>query len=88
MTIKDIVSGLITPIMIIATSLSYSVLIFSGPMAEHLSIGAGFALIGAGLTSIVFAAGSGLAFTIAAPDSKAVAVMASLMSFFSSTGST
>ncbi len=78
MTIKDIVSGLITPIMIIATSLSYSVLIFSGPMAEHLSIGAGFALIGAGLTSIVFAAGSGLAFTIAAPDSKAVAVMASL----------
>lgn len=78
MTIKDIISGLITPIMIIATSLSYSVLIFSGPMAENLSIGAGFALIGAGLTSIVFAAGSGLPFTIAAPDSKAVAVMASL----------
>lgn len=78
MTIKDIVSGLITPIMIIATSLSYSVLIFSGPLAENLSIGAGFALIGAGLTAIVFAAGSGLPFTVAAPDSKAVAVMASL----------
>jgi len=78
MTIKDIVSGLITPIMIIATSLSYSVLIFSGPLAENLSIGAGFALIGAGLTAIVFATGSGLPFTIAAPDSKAVAVMASL----------
>ena len=60
MTIKDIASGLITPIMIIATSLSYSVLIFSGPLAENLSIGAGFALIGAGLTAIVFAAGSGL----------------------------
>jgi SulP family sulfate permease len=78
MTIKDIISGLITPIMIIATSLSYSVLIFSGPLAENLSIGAGFALIGAGLTAIVFAAGSGLPFTVAAPDSKAVAVMASL----------
>jgi len=78
MTIKDIVSGLITPIMIIATSLSYSVLIFSGPLAENLSIGAGFALIGAGVTAIVFAAGSGLPFTVAAPDSKAVAVMASL----------
>ena len=78
MTIKDIVSGLITPIMIIATSLSYSVLIFSGPLADNLSIGAGFALIGAGLTAIVFAAGSGLSFTVAAPDSKAVAVMASL----------
>lgn len=78
MTIKDIASGLITPIMIIATSLSYSVLIFSGPLAENLSIGAGFALIGAGLTAIVFAAGSGLPFTIAAPDSKAVAVLASL----------
>lgn len=78
MTIKDIVSGLITPIMIIATSLSYSVLIFSGPLAENLSIGAGFALLGAGLTAIVFALGSGLPFTVAAPDSKAVAVMASL----------
>ena len=53
--LKDIISGLITPIMIIATSLSYAVLIFSGPLSDHLAIGAGFSLIGAGVTAIVFA---------------------------------
>lgn len=77
--IKDIISGFITPIMIIATSLSYAVLIFSGPLSDHLAIGAGFSLIGAGVTAIVFAVASGLPFAISGPDSKAVAVMASLV---------
>ena len=77
--LKDIISGLITPIMIIATSLSYAVLIFSGPLSDHLAIGAGFSLIGAGVTAIVFAIASGLPFAISGPDSKAVAVMASLV---------
>ncbi len=76
--IKDIISGFITPIMIIATSLSYAVLIFSGPLSDHLAIGAGFSLIGAGVTAIVFAVASGLPFAISGPDSKAVAVMASI----------
>ena len=77
--IKDVISGLITPIMIIATSLSYAVLIFSGPLADYLTIGAGFSLIGAGVTAIIFAIGSDLPFAISGPDSKAVAVMASIV---------
>lgn len=79
LNIKDIISGFITPIMIIATSLSYAVLIFSGPLSDHLAIGAGFSLIGAGVTAIIFAVASGLPFAISGPDSKAVAVMASLV---------
>ena len=77
-SIRDIISGVVTPIIIIATSLSYAVLIFSGPLADSLSLGAGFVLIGAGVGAIVFALGSGLPFAISGPDSKAVAVMASL----------
>lgn len=78
MTSRDFVSGLIAPIVIIATSLSYSALIFSGPLAGDLPVGIGSGLVGAGLGAIVFAATSGLPFAIAAPDSKAVAVLASL----------
>jgi sulfate permease, SulP family len=78
MTSRDFVSGLIAPIVIIATSLSYSALIFSGPLAGDLPVGIGSGLVGAGLGAIVFAATSGLPYAIAAPDSKAVAVLASL----------
>ena len=78
MEAKDLVSGLITPLMIVATVLGYSVLVFSGPLAPYIPLGAGFGLIGAGVTAIVFALGSGLNFSIAGPDSKAVAVMASV----------
>ena len=75
---RDLISGVITPLMIVATVLGYSVLVFSGPLAAWIPLGAGFGLIGAGLTAIVFALGSGLTFSIAGPDSKAVAVMASV----------
>jgi sulfate permease, SulP family len=78
MTSRDLLSGLIAPIVIIATSLSYSALIFSGPLAGDLPVGIGAGLVGAGLGAIVFAGVSGLPFAIAAPDSKAVAVLASL----------
>jgi SulP family sulfate permease len=78
MTSRDFLSGLIAPVVIIATSLSYSALIFSGPLAGELPVGIGSGLVGAGLGAIIFAALSGLPFAIAAPDSKAVAVLASL----------
>ncbi len=80
-TVKDIVSGVVTSIVIVATTLSYSALIFSGSLADTLSLGIGFGLISAGLTAIVFAAASGLPFAIAGPDSKPVAVLASLAAF-------
>jgi sulfate permease, SulP family len=78
LTTQDVVSGVVAPVVIIATSLSYSALIFSGPLAPYLPIGIGSGLTGAGLGAVVFALTSGLRFAVAAPDSKAIAVLASM----------
>ena len=37
MTSRDIISGLVTPIVIITSTLSYAAMIFSGPLASKLS---------------------------------------------------
>jgi len=76
MTTKDFVSGLLTPILIITSTLSYAALIFSGTLKPGLPVGIGFGLVGAGVLAILFAAFSGLPFAIAGPDSKPVAVLA------------
>jgi SulP family sulfate permease len=76
MTIKDLVSGLLTPILIITSTLSYAALIFSGPLQPGLPAGIGFGLVGAGVLAILFGIFSGLPFAIAGPDSKPVAVLA------------
>jgi SulP family sulfate permease len=78
MTSKDIVSGLVTPLVIITSTLSYVALIFSGPLAQNLPIGIGYGLVSAGVLAIVYSLGSNLPFAIAGPDSKPVAVLASL----------
>ncbi len=78
MTNKDVISGLVTPIVIITSTLSYVALIFSGPLAPGLPIGIGYGLVSAGIMGIVFAVGSGMPFAIAGPDSKLVAVLAAL----------
>lgn len=75
---KDVISGLVTAVIVIATTLSYSALIFSGPLADELPAGIGFGLISAGLTAIGFALFATLPFAIAGPDSKPVTVLASL----------
>src|SRR5580693_6627259 len=78
MTRKDFVSGLLTPIVIITSTLSYAALIFSGPLAAGLPLGIGYGLVSAGVMAILFALFSGLPFAIAGPDSKPVAVLATL----------
>lgn len=75
---KDVVSGLVTAIVMIATTLSYAALIFSGPLAGQLPVGIGFGLVSAGLTAIGFALFATLPFAIAGPDSKPVTVLAAL----------
>jgi SulP family sulfate permease len=76
MTGKDLISGLVTPIVIIASTLSYAALIFSGPLAPALPVGIGYGFICAGVMAIIFAVFSDLPFAIAGPDSKPVAVLA------------
>ena len=75
---RDIVSGLMTPVVIITSTVSYAALIFSGPVAVALPLGIGNGLITAGLMAIAFAAFSAVPFSIAGPDSKSVAVLAAL----------
>jgi SulP family sulfate permease len=78
MTTKDIISGLVTPIVIITSTLSYAAMIFSGPLAAKLPLGIGYGLVSAGIMAVVFALGSSMPFAIAGPDSKLVAVLATL----------
>src|SRR5579862_6197419 len=75
---KDIIPGLLTAVVMVATSTSYAALIFSGSLAFALPIGIGYSMIGAAIVGIVFAVGSGIPFAIAGPDSKLVAVLATL----------
>ena len=81
MTSKDFISGLVTPIVIITSTLSYAAMIFSGPLASKLPMGIGYGWVGgSGMRpmAIVFGMGSSLPFAIAGPDSKPVAVLATL----------
>lgn len=75
---KDIVSGLVMPIVIMTSTLSYVALIFSGPLAGSLPQGLGFGLISAGVMGIVFALAGSLPFTVAGPESKPTAVFAAM----------
>jgi len=77
-TSKDLVSGLVTAIIMIASTLSYAALIFSGPLAAELPMGIGSGLLSAGVVALVFSAGSGLSFAVAGPDSKPTAVLATI----------
>ncbi len=78
MTSRDFISGLVTPVVIITATLSYAAMIFSGPLAPNLAMGIGYGLVSAGIMAIVFAVGSSMPFAIAGPDSKIVAVLATL----------
>jgi SulP family sulfate permease len=74
--LRDVISGLVTPIIIVTSTLSYVAFIFSGPLAGTFPFAVGFGLISAGLMAIVFALGSSVPFAIAGPDSKPTAVLA------------
>ncbi len=79
---KDLVSGAITTVIILSSTLGYAAFIFSGPLSGTLHFAVGYALISAGVMAIVIALGSSAPFAIAGPDSKpaaVLAIMASLM---------
>jgi SulP family sulfate permease len=78
MRLKDVISGLMTAIIMIATTLGYSALIFSGSLADELPTGIGIGLVSAGVTAIGFALFATLPFSNAGPESKSVTVLASL----------
>jgi SulP family sulfate permease len=84
--LKDIVSGLVTPIVIVTATLSYAALIFSGPLAGCLPAGLGYGLVGAGVMAILFAVFGSIPFAIAGPDSKPSSVLATLAAAVAAAG--
>lgn len=75
---KDIIPGLLTAVVMVATAVSYAVFLFSGPLAPALPVGIGYSLMGAGIVGMIFAFWSRIPFAIAGPDSKLVAVLSTL----------
>jgi SulP family sulfate permease len=74
----DIIAGLLTAILMIASTISYSAAIFSGSLTPYLQIGIGYGLIGAFATALIFALFSRIPFVIAGPDSKPTAILSVL----------
>ena len=78
MTAKDIVAGVVTPIIIIVSTLSYVASIFTGPFAGALPMAIGYGLISAAVIAFLFAVFSDVPFVIAGPNSKPAAVLAAM----------
>jgi SulP family sulfate permease len=75
---QNIISGFVTAIIMLASTASYSVLIFSGPLSGYLPVGLGAGFVSAGLIAIFFALFSQIPFAVSGPDSKPVAVLSTL----------
>lgn len=73
---KEVISGVITAVIIVSSTVGYVAFIFSGSLSGTLHFAIGFGLFSAGVMAIVFALGSGAPFAIAGPDSKPTAVLA------------
>ena len=72
----DLLSGALTSVIILTSTLSYVAFIFSSAPSDALPYALGFGLAGAGLMAIIFGLGSGVPFAVAGPDSKPTAVLA------------
>ncbi len=75
---NDLFSGAIASVLTISFGLSYSVLIFSGPLASFLPYGIAATFIAASVAAAVIALGSSFPFAIGGPESSTAAVTAIL----------
>lgn len=72
----DVASGIVTAIATIAASVGYALLIFSGPLSDHIAFAITFGLVSAAVTSIVYVFLGSFPFGIAGPDSRPTSVLA------------
>jgi SulP family sulfate permease len=77
---NDILGGTAASVLTIAYGLSYSLLIFAGPLAPYLGIGIGITFTVSAVIALVLALGSSMPFSIGSPDSTTAAVNAILAS--------
>ena len=75
---NDLFSGAIASVLTISFGLSYSVLIFTGPLASFLPYGIAATFIAASVAAAVIALGSSFPFAIGGPESSTAAVTAIL----------
>lgn len=78
-TSGQVLAGLLTSIILIASTTSYSAAIFSGPLSGFLQVGIGSGLIAAIVSSLFFSIKSGIPFAIAGPDSKPTPILAAIV---------
>src|SRR5580693_7082354 len=78
--LKDILGGSAASVLTLTFGLSYSLLIFTGPLAPYLSYGVAATFISSAVLAGVIAAGSSLPFAVAGPDSSTAAMTGILAS--------
>ncbi|MGY3449281.1 SulP family sulfate permease [Bradyrhizobium sp. USDA 4353] len=76
--LDDIFGGAAASVLTITYGLSYSLLIFAGPLAAYLGQGIGITFMVSAVMALVLGLGSSLPFAIGAPDSSTAAVTAIL----------
>src|SRR6478736_820986 len=72
--LNDMLGGGAASILTVTFGLSYSLLIFAGPLSPYLSYGIAATFISSAVLAFVVSAGSSLPFAIAGPDSSTAAV--------------
>src|SRR6478752_680949 len=77
---NDVLGGAAASVLTVTFGLSYSLLIFAGPLAPYLSYGVAVTFISTAVLAAVIALGSSLPFAIAGPESSTAAVTAILAS--------
>jgi SulP family sulfate permease len=78
--INDVLGGAAASVLTITFGLSYSLLIFTGPLAPFLSYGVAATFISSAVLAAVIALGSSLRFAVAGPDSTTAAMTGILAS--------
>src|SRR6266478_55863 len=78
--LNDLIGGGAASVLTVTFGLSYSLLIFAGPLAPYLSYGVTVTFISSAVLAVVIALGSSLPFAIGGPESSTAAVTAILAS--------
>ena len=72
--LNDILGGTAASVLTVTFGLSYSLLIFAGPLSPYLSYGITATFVSSAVLAVVIGLGSSLPFAIGAPDSSTAAV--------------
>jgi SulP family sulfate permease len=78
--LKDVLGGSAAAVLTVTFGLSYSLLIFSGPLAPYLSYGVAATFISSAALAAVVALGSSLPFAVAGPETSTAAMTGILAS--------